>query len=87
MRRLEQVILEELVPKLLAETPFKAYIFEIMVDIALSLGSDVFLRQSRALQKRQDHQRSLALIQCPSLVLCGVEYRIPQSSGKSLSPN
>ena len=71
--RLEQVIREELIPELLAETPFKAHIFDMMVDMALSLGPDVFVRQSRALQKRRDYQRSLALIKCPCLVLCGAE--------------
>lgn len=74
--RLEQVIREELIPELLAETPFKAHIFDMMVDMALSLGPDVFVRQSRALQKRRDYQRSLALIKCPCLVLCGAEDRI-----------
>ena len=74
--RLERVIREELVPELLAETPFKAHIFEMMVDMALSLGPDVFLRQSRALQKRRDYQRSLSLIKCPSLVLCSAEDQI-----------
>ena len=71
--RLEQVIREELIPELLAETPFKAHIFDMMVDMALSLGPDVFVRQSRALQKRRDYQRSLALIKCPCLVLFGAE--------------
>ena len=74
--RLEQVIREELIPELLAETPFKAHIFDMMVDMALSLGPDVFVRQSPALQKRRDYQRSLALIKCPCLVLCGAEDRI-----------
>ena len=74
--RLEQVIRKEIVPELLAQTPFKAHIFEMMVDMALSLGPDVFLRQSRALQKRRDYQRSLSLIKCPSLVLCGAEVQI-----------
>ena len=74
--RLEQVIREELIPELLAEIPFKAHIFDMMVDMALSLGPDVFVRQSRALQKRRDYQRSLALIKCPCLVLCGAEDRI-----------
>jgi pimeloyl-ACP methyl ester carboxylesterase len=74
--RLEQVIREEIVPELLAETPFKAHIFEMMLDMALSLGPDDFLRQSRALQKRRDYQRSLSLIKCPCLVLCGAKDQV-----------
>ena len=52
--RLEEIMREDLVPHYLAKTPFKAHILELMVDMALSLGPEVFVRQSRALQKRRD---------------------------------
>ena len=74
--RLEQVMREELLPNCLADTPFKAHIFELMVDMALSLGPEVFARQSRALQKRRDQQSLLCNIKCPTLVLCGAQDQI-----------
>ena len=52
--RLEEIMREDLVPHYLAKTPFKAHILELMVDMALSLGPEVFVRQSRALQERRD---------------------------------
>jgi hypothetical protein len=42
------------VPHYLAKTLFKFHILELMVDMALSLGPEVFVRQSRALQERRD---------------------------------
>ncbi len=42
-----------------------------VVDMALALGSDVYLRQVEALQRRQDSRPLLAHIRCPTLVLCG----------------
>jgi pimeloyl-ACP methyl ester carboxylesterase len=41
--------------------------------MAESLGPDVFVAQSRALQRRQDQQAVLRRISVPALVLCG-EY-------------
>ena len=52
--RLEEIMREDLVPHYLAKTPFKFHILELMVDMALSLGPEVFVRQSRALQERRD---------------------------------
>ena len=74
--RLEQIMREDLIPNYLAETPFKAHILELMVDMALSLGPEVFVRQSRALQKRRDQQSLLHNIKCPTLILCGAQDQI-----------
>jgi pimeloyl-ACP methyl ester carboxylesterase len=52
--RLEEIMWEDLVPHYLAKTLFKFHILELMVDMALSLGPEVFVRQSRALQERRD---------------------------------
>ena len=65
-------------PHYLAKTPFKAHILELMVDMALSLGPEVFVRQSRALQKRRDQQSLLRNIKCPTLNLCGARDQIAQ---------
>ena len=74
--RFEQIMREDLILNYLAETPFKAHILELMVDMALSLGPEVFVRQSRALQKRCDQQPLLHNIKCPTLILCGAQDQI-----------
>jgi pimeloyl-ACP methyl ester carboxylesterase len=43
------------------------------VDMALSLGKDVFIRQSLALRNRRDQQATLASFHKPCLVLMGEE--------------
>ena len=74
--RFEQIMREDLILNYLAETPFKAHILELMVDMALSLGPEVFVRQSRALQKRRDQQPLLHNIKCLTLILCGAQNQI-----------
>lgn len=74
--RLEEIMRGDLVPHYLAKTPFKAHILELMVDMALSLGPEVFVRQSRALQKRRDQQSLLRNIKCSTLILCGAQDQI-----------
>ncbi len=76
--RLEEIMREDLVPHYLAKTPFKAHILELMVDMALSLGPEVFVRQSCALQKRRDQQSMLRNINCPNLILCRAHDQIAQ---------
>jgi pimeloyl-ACP methyl ester carboxylesterase len=41
------------------------------MDMAEALGPDVFVRQSRALQRRRDQQGTLRKCKVPTLVLCG----------------
>lgn len=68
---LEQVVNDELTPKYLAPGPRHNEISELMRDMALGLGEGVFLRQTRALQRRPDQQANLRRMRMPSLVLCG----------------
>jgi pimeloyl-ACP methyl ester carboxylesterase len=42
-----------------------------IIDQAMSLGPDVFGRQSRALRDRPDSVATVSTIDCPALVLCG----------------
>ncbi len=51
-------------------------LLELLLDMALDLGPDVFLRQSAALRERADSVAILASIDCPTLVLCGVEDQL-----------
>jgi pimeloyl-ACP methyl ester carboxylesterase len=41
--------------------------------MAETLGSDIFVRQSRALQTRPDQQETLRGITVPALILCGAD--------------
>ncbi|MDJ0821042.1 MAG: alpha/beta fold hydrolase [Paracoccaceae bacterium] len=71
--KLDQVMREELKPNYLAPGPHRTEILHLVMDMAHGLGVDVFVRQSRALQKRRDQQGTLRKIAVPTLVLCG-EY-------------
>lgn len=69
--RLEQVMRDEMTPHYLAPGPHRAEVLELVIDMALALGADTFVRQSRALQRRRDQQGTLRKCKVPTLVLCG----------------
>jgi pimeloyl-ACP methyl ester carboxylesterase len=69
--KLEEVMGEEMKPAYLAPGPGRPGVLRTMMEMALSLGPDVFLRQSRALQRRRDQQATLARTRVPALILCG----------------
>lgn len=69
--RLLEVVRDELVPSYLGPGPYRKEITELMLDMADALGAEVFVRQSRALQRRRDQQSTLRKCRVPSLVLCG----------------
>ncbi len=48
-------------------------LLELVLDMAMDLGPEVFERQSQALRNRADSVPTLETIDCPSLVLCGDE--------------
>jgi pimeloyl-ACP methyl ester carboxylesterase len=68
---LRAVMQNELIPNYLAEGHGTQQIVELCLDMAVGLGPDVFIRQSRALQKRSDQQATLRAVTVPCLVLCG----------------
>ncbi len=70
--RLSDVIREEMKPNYLAPGPNRDDILDLVVDMARHLGPDVFVQQSRALQRRPDQQGTLKRYRGPGLVLCGV---------------
>ena len=74
--RLEHIMREEIALNYLTETQHKEHIFELLIYMAVSLGSEAFVRQSRALQKRRDQQSFLSRIKCPTLILCGEKDQI-----------
>lgn len=69
--RLEEVMREEMKPKYLAPGPNRIEILNLVMDMALGQGPEIFVKQSRALQRRMDQQSTLRKIKVPTLVLCG----------------
>ena len=69
--RLEQVMREEMKPHYLAPGLHRGEVLDLVMDMALTLGPEVLVRQSRALQRRRDQQGTLRKCKVPTLVLCG----------------
>ncbi|MEP1519770.1 MULTISPECIES: alpha/beta fold hydrolase [Rhodobacterales] len=69
--RLEQVMREEMKPNYLAPGPYRHEVLDLVMDMAMTLGAEVFVRQSRALQRRRDQQGTLRKCKVPTMVLCG----------------
>jgi pimeloyl-ACP methyl ester carboxylesterase len=71
---LERVLVEELKPNYLAaQNRSNGTLLELLRDMGMSLGADVFNRQSEALRLRQDRRAALASLDIPVLYLCGEE--------------
>jgi pimeloyl-ACP methyl ester carboxylesterase len=73
---LDDVMRHEMKPNYLCPGPNKAAILDLCMDMALSLGPQVFARQSRALRDRPDQQATLAAFKGPALVLMGAEDKL-----------
>lgn len=69
--RLAQAMREEIPEGALADTPWRADVMALVTDMALGLGEGVFLRQSKALQRRPDMQKTMRKVRLPALVLAG----------------
>ena len=53
-------------------------IMALVKDMALGLGEGVFLRQSKALQRRPDQQKTMRKVKLPALVIAGrVDTLVP----------
>lgn len=69
--RLVEVMRDEMKPKYLAPGDRRVEVLNLVVDMARALGPDIFVRQSRALQRRRNQQATLEAARLPTLVLCG----------------
>jgi pimeloyl-ACP methyl ester carboxylesterase len=69
--RLFDAMLGEVPPGCLADTPWRGEVLDLVRDMALGLGEGVYLRQSRALQRRPDQQKTMRRIKLPTLVIAG----------------
>jgi pimeloyl-ACP methyl ester carboxylesterase len=71
---LPEIVREEMKPLYLAEV--RQPILDLCYDMALALGPEVFLRQSRALMERPDQTATLRALTIPALILHGAEDRL-----------
>ena len=69
--RLAQAMAEEIPAAAIAPTQWRDDVLALVRDMALNLGEGVFLRQSRALQRRPDQQKTLRKSMLPTLILAG----------------
>jgi pimeloyl-ACP methyl ester carboxylesterase len=74
--RLEEVMRAKLEIQHFAPGPQRNDVCELVVDMALTLGEEIFVRQSRALQRRRDQQGTLRKCKVPTLVLCGAHDQV-----------
>jgi len=56
-----------------AASEWRAEIMALMRDMALTLGEGAFLRQTRALQRRPDQQKTLRRANLPLLMIAGAD--------------
>ena len=70
---LKEVIRDDMKPHYLADTPNRQAILDCCMDMALDLGKDVFIQQSKALASRPDQTETLAKVNVPALILHGAE--------------
>ncbi len=68
---LRKVMAEEMKPNYLTDGPHRAAILDLCMDMAMDLGSDVFINQSKALRDRPDQSNTLREFTGAALVLCG----------------
>ena len=73
---LAQVMKEEMKPNYLADSYKQKDILNTCMEMALTLGPEVFVRQSRALQGRDDQQSTLKDLDIPVLIMCGSEDKL-----------
>ena len=74
--RLEDVMAETLRPEYLAPGPKRVEVLSIVKEMSQALGPDVFIRQSRALQRRRDQQSTLRKCKVPALIMCGAHDQL-----------
>jgi pimeloyl-ACP methyl ester carboxylesterase len=74
---LAAIVADELKPKYLADgNRGDAALLEAVMDMALALGPEVFIRQSEALRLRRDLRPELTGLRMPVMLACGTEDRL-----------
>ncbi len=70
---LKTVMVKEHIPNYLADGSTSNPISDLCIEMALQLGSKIFVQQSLALMSRKDQTNTLKNIEIPTMLLCG-EY-------------
>ncbi|WP_405110808.1 alpha/beta fold hydrolase [Phaeobacter sp. BS52] len=74
--RLEDVLRSCLPVDCLAPSPQRLDILNMIYQQGCTLGSELFVAQARALQRRTDQQAALRRFKGPTLILCGAQDRL-----------
>ncbi|MGR3362542.1 MAG: alpha/beta fold hydrolase [Maritimibacter harenae] len=74
--QLDEAMADALPEDTFAPGPNREATMATVAEMARAQGIEVFVRQSRALQRRPDGQAALAHLRVPSLVLCGEHDKI-----------
>ena len=74
--RLKEVVGQEYPETAFAPSEWRDEIMALLRDMALTLGEGVFLRQTRALQRRPDQQKTLRRANLPILIIAGAEDKL-----------
>ena len=70
--RFAEALAGEVPEAALADTPWRGEVLAVLRDMGMGLGEGVFLRQSRATQRRPDQQKTMRRVKIPALVMGGV---------------
>ncbi len=73
---LETALQQSLPPEVLAPGAQRLEILGLVRDMGLDLGAELFVAQSRALQRRIDQQATARRCRVPTLILCGEHDRL-----------
>lgn len=74
--KLAAVMRDEMKPNYLADGPDRARLLDLCLEMALDVGPDAFINQSKALRDRPDYTEILSQVSCPVLLLCGAEDKL-----------
>lgn len=73
---LVDVMRDEMKPHYLSDNSKRSEILDLCMDMAQTLGPEVFVAQSRALQTRPNQVDTLKASRIPTLILCGRDDRL-----------
>jgi pimeloyl-ACP methyl ester carboxylesterase len=69
--RLGEAMREEIPASAIVEAVWRDDILALIRDMAFGLGEGVFIRQTRAMQRRPDQQKTMRRVKLPALVIAG----------------
>jgi pimeloyl-ACP methyl ester carboxylesterase len=69
--RLAEAVAGDYPAAALAESDWRDDVLALLQDMAAGLGLDTYLRQTRALQRRPDQQKTLRKVRVPALIVAG----------------